>query len=75
MSVAEITTQALQLSEEERTELAANLFNSLQLPDPNDGGQDSLSEAIIRSEELDSGKEREVPEEEFWSMVQADRQK
>ena len=66
---------ALDLPAEERGELAASLFNSLELPDPGETGIDSLSEAAQRSAELDSGEVEAIPESEFWKLVQDDRQR
>ena len=43
------------------------------LPDPNDENLDSLAEAMKRSEELNEGKKREIPEAEFWALIQEDR--
>ena len=75
MSLIELKTLALELSDEDRGELAASLFNSLDLPDPHDADLDSITEARSRSEELDSGTVSAIPENEFWAMVQADRAK
>ena len=43
------------------------------LPDPNDENLDSLAEAMKRSEELNEGKKREIPEAELWALIQEDR--
>ncbi len=50
------------LSAAERGELTATLADSLELLDPNDADLDSVAEAAIRAEELDSGAVKAIPE-------------
>lgn len=69
MSVAEITTQLLQLSVEDRAEITGQLLDSLDAADPNDFDSDSLTEAIRRSEELKQGIVQPITEEELWRSV------
>ncbi|NJO56607.1 MAG: addiction module protein [Rhodospirillales bacterium] len=75
MGLAELKEVALHLSEDERAELTNVLLESLSAPDPHDGDQDSLSEAVQRSRDIDAGKVRLVSEEAFWQGVKADRAK
>ncbi len=55
MELAEIEVQVMKLSEEDRADLAARIWDSLDGADPNDSDEDSLTEAIRRGEELWSG--------------------
>ena len=74
MSIAEISTEALSLSDEDRAELANLILDSLQTaPDPNDSGLDSLSEAKIRGDELASGKVEGISKEEFLNGFRRER--
>ena len=73
MSIAEIQKMALTMNEEDRVELAASLLDSLDGADPNDAGQDSLTEARQRSEEWSSGKVQALTEDELMAEMRAMR--
>ena len=73
MGVSELRTEALKLSEEERADLVGAILDSLPGPDPNDADQDSLTEAILRGEELKSGQVKGLTEDELLSEICASR--
>lgn len=75
MTVAEITSLALQLGEGDRAEIMHHLLESFEPcePDPDDFGADSVTEAIHRSNEIKLGLVKPLTEEEFWDAVHVDR--
>lgn len=73
MSLLELKSLALKLPATDRGELVAALMTSLDLPDPNDSGEDSVTEAARRNAELDADAVVAIPEKEFWRQVQAGR--
>jgi hypothetical protein len=73
MQAAEINEAALQLSDEEKTNLVVLILDSLGGADPNDSDDDSLSEAIRRGDEIRSGSVDPIPEAEFMKLVRSDR--
>lgn len=74
MKLAEIEVQVMKLSEEDRADLAARIWDSLEGADPNDSDEDSLTEAIRRGEELWSGAVKGIPEDEFMREMRAMRE-
>jgi putative addiction module component (TIGR02574 family) len=73
MGVSELQAAALKLSEEERADLIGSILDSLPGPDPNDANQDSLTEAILRGEDLKSGQVKGLTEDELLSEIRASR--
>ena len=73
MHLSDVKAIALSLPDAERGELAATLIDSLDLPDPKDWDKEGVAEAVRRSEELNAGSVRAIPERDFWRQVQADR--
>jgi putative addiction module component (TIGR02574 family) len=73
MKLAEIEVQVMKLSEEDRADLAARIWDSLDGADPNDSDEDSLTEAIRRGEELWSGAVKGISKEELFSEIRASR--
>ncbi len=73
MKLAEIEKEVMKLSEEERVDLAAMIWESLDGADPNDSDEDSLTEAKRRSEELWSGAVKGISKEELFSEIRASR--
>ena len=65
MQAIEIGAEALKLNEEDRADLVSLILDSIEGPDPNDAGSNSLEEAIKRGEELKSGAVGGVPEKVF----------
>ncbi len=64
MSLEHIQNEALQLTEKERAELARRLLISLEIQSDKELGQDWLSEAQRRAQDLDNGVVRPIPAEE-----------
>ncbi|MEQ1843238.1 MAG: hypothetical protein ABL994_22775 [Verrucomicrobiales bacterium] len=65
MTVQQVKAVAMELSEEDRADLVATLFDSLPLPDPHDfPGTDSL----------DAGTVTAIDESTFWDGVRRDRE-
>jgi len=58
--------QALSLDAADKAEFIGIVLDSFDAPDPSDNDLDSLSEAILRSEELKSGAVKGLTQEEFW---------
>jgi hypothetical protein len=58
--------QALSLDAADKAEFIGIVLDSFEAPDPSDNDLDSLSEAILRSEELKSGAVKGLTQEEFW---------
>ncbi len=75
MIAADLATQMLSLSDDDRAELAGILFDSLEQPDPNDFDSDSVTEAESRRAELDSGQATSISRQELLDFVQAGRRK
>jgi putative addiction module component (TIGR02574 family) len=73
MELAEIEVQVMKLSEEDRADLAAKIWDSLDGADPNDYDEDSLTEAIRRGEELWSGAVVGLSKEELLSDIRISR--
>ena len=73
MSVTEIRDQLLSLGQADRAELIGWVIDSLEGADPNDSNQDSLTEAIVRGKELESGAVEAVPKEEFLDEIRRSR--
>jgi hypothetical protein len=73
MSMAEIQSAAAELSERERGRLAAWLLHSLPPHRGEDGGAESLKEALRRRDELDSGTVQPLSSEEFWASIERER--
>jgi putative addiction module component (TIGR02574 family) len=73
MELAEIEVQVMKLSEEDRADLAAMIWDSLDGADPNDSDEDSLTEAIRRGEELWSGAVVGLSKEELLNEIRASR--
>jgi hypothetical protein len=69
MSVADIKNAVAELPEQDRSELAAWLLDSLPAPAFGDEHDDGLQEAARRREELDSGCVAPLSAEEFWADV------
>ena len=71
MSEAErIVAEALNLSEEDRTDVAMRLLDSIEAPDPHAPMTNEEFEAMLlrRADELASGKVKGVP----WSQIRAE---
>ena len=75
MSITEIREEVLRLSEADRADLVGALIDTLDGADPNDSGQDSLTEARIRGEELAMGKVQGVSKDEFLEEFRNSRSK
>ena len=75
MSITEIRDEALKLAEEDRADLVASILDSLDGADPNDSGEDSLTEARSRGEELTSGQVKGLSEEECLADIRASRKR
>lgn len=73
MSMTEIQSAVAQMSEREHGTLAAWLLHSLPPHSGEDGGADSLKEAVRRRDELDSGAVQLLSSEEFWSSIEQER--
>jgi hypothetical protein len=58
--------QALSMDAADKAEFVGIVLDSLDAPDPHDHDLDSLSEAILRSKELNSGAVKALTQEEFW---------
>lgn len=71
MKLNQIETEALNLSEEERAELAQKLLLSLDTPSDEEIAEDWLVEAQRRARELDEGIVQPVPAEEVRRKAQA----
>lgn len=73
MSLSQIKDVVADLPDKERGALAAWLLDSL----PPNNGEDAFSEAIAeaarRRDELDSGRARPIPADEFWASVERER--
>ncbi|HLA75373.1 MAG TPA: addiction module protein [Gammaproteobacteria bacterium] len=64
MNLKQIEAEVLQLTEEERAELAQKLLLSLDAPSELEIAQDWLTEAHQRARELDEGSVQPIPAEE-----------
>jgi len=71
MKLNQIEAEALNLSEEERAELAQRLLLSLDTPSEEEIAEDWLVEAQRRARELDQGMVQPVPAEEVRRKAQA----
>jgi putative addiction module component (TIGR02574 family) len=71
MKLNQIEAEALNLSEEERAELAQKLLLSLDTPSEEEIAEDWLREAQRRARELDEGLVQPVPAEEVRRKAQA----
>lgn len=71
MKLNQIEAEALNLSEEERAELAQKLLLSLDTPSEEEVAEDWLMEAQRRARELDEGIVQPVPAEEVRRKAQA----
>ena len=75
MIAPSIRQEILSMDDEDRAEIIGLLLESMDGADPNDANLDSVSEAILRSEELDSGVVQALSQEEFWRSIRAGRGK
>jgi len=73
MSVAEIQSAILNLSQQEQGNLAAWLLDELPPHSSEDAAGETVEEAARRREELDSGKKLVLSSEEFWDSIQRER--
>lgn len=71
MKLKQIEAEALNLSKEERAELAQKLLLSLDTPSEEEIAEDWLMEAQRRARELDEGLVQPVPAEEVRRKAQA----
>ncbi len=71
MKLNQIEAEALNLSGEERAELAQKLLLSLDTPSEEEIAEDWLMEAQRRARELDEGLVQPVPAEEVRRKAQA----
>ena len=71
MKLNQIEAEALNLSGEERAELAQKLLLSLDTPSEEEIAEDWLMEAQRRARELDEGIVQPVPAEEVRRKAQA----
>lgn len=71
MNLKQIEEEALQLSEEERAELAQKILLSLDTPSQKEIEEDWLVEAHRRARELDEGVVQPIPAEEVRRKAQA----
>ncbi|MCZ6775400.1 MAG: addiction module protein [Ignavibacteria bacterium] len=71
MKLNQIEAEALNLSGEERAELAQKLLLSLDTPSEEEIAEDWLMEAQRRARELDEGVVQPVPAEEVRRKAQA----
>jgi len=71
MNIEEIESEALNLSEEKRAELAQKLLISLDSPSEGEIAEDWLIEAQRRARELDEGIVQPIPAEEVRRKAQA----
>ena len=71
MNLKQIEGEALNLSEEERAELAQKLLLSLVIPSEKELEKDWLIEAQQRARELDEGKVTPIPAEEVKRKAQS----
>lgn len=71
MKLKQIEHEALQLTEEERAELAKKLLLSLDSPSEAEIQEDWLKEAYHRARDLDDGKVQPVPAEEVRRKAKA----
>lgn len=71
MKLQQIENEALQLSEEERAELAQKLLLSLDSPSENEIEEDWLVEAQRRARELDEGVVQPISAEEVRRKARA----
>lgn len=71
ISVDVIRSAALQLSEQERTQLAAELLESL--PPPAEMSDREFDELLARRlADIAAGRAVLIPSEEAWKMIEAD---
>ena len=71
MKLQQIEQEALQLTEEERAELAKKLLLSLDSPSEAEIREDWLTEAYLRARDLDEGKVQPIPAEEVRRKAKA----
>lgn len=71
MKLQKIEDEALQLTEEERAELAQKLLLSLDAPSEVEVAEDWLAEAHRRARELDEGSVQPIPAEEVRRKAKA----
>jgi putative addiction module component (TIGR02574 family) len=71
MNLKQIENQALDLSEEERAQLAQKLILSLESSNDEDLDKEWLLEAKRRAVELDNGEVQPIPAEEVRKKAQA----
>jgi len=71
MKLNQIEAEALNLSKEERAELAQKLLLSLDTPSEEEIAEDWLMEAQRRARDLDEGIVQPVPAEEVRRKAQA----
>ena len=71
MKLQQIEQEALQLTEEERAELAKKLLLSLDSPSEAEIREDWLTEAYSRARDLDEGKVQPIPAEEVRRKAKA----
>ncbi|MGD8589619.1 MAG: addiction module protein [Chromatiales bacterium] len=70
MNIEQIEEEALQLSEEERAELAQKILLSLDTPSHKEIEEDWLVEAHRRARELDEGIVQPIPADEVRRKAQ-----
>ena len=71
MTLKQIESEALHLSEDERTELAQKLLLSLDSPSESEIADDWLLEASRRAKDIDNGTVQPIPAEEVRLKAQA----
>jgi putative addiction module component (TIGR02574 family) len=71
MQVKELEAAALELSDEEKSNLVSTILNSFDSPDPHDSDENSLTEAIRRGDEIRSGALAAIPEKEFMDEIRS----
>ncbi len=71
MTLKQIESEALHLSEDERAELAQKLLLSLDSPSESEIADDWLLEASRRAKDIDNGTVQAIPAEEVRLKAQA----
>ncbi len=73
MSLTELKHELSELAAKDRGLLAAWLLDSLPPHGGEDGGAESIKEALRRREELDSGRVHAISSDEFWAAIERER--
>lgn len=71
MSLKQIESEALHLSEDERAELAQKLLLSLDSPSEDEISENWLLEASLRAKDIDNGIVKPIPAEDVRLKAQA----